>query len=450
MKAWMVMAGLLLASLAQAQQPAAPSSSATPVAPPMVVRVRQDPPGPLLQGGTVRIRVDMLTPDFFTDAPVLPVLHADGAYLALSDETPGHIVETIDGATWSGVSRTYLLTPLVSGSVPIPAFQVTAHIGAERKPVAVQTSPLDLQVQALVLPKGVTEALIASSVKLTQTVTPESAGLHVGDGVTRRIEMTADGAAAMMLPPVEFKPIKGLQLYASPAATRDVVDNQGGFLGGARVESASYVIQRRGRYELPSITVRWMDSRTRTWHESSLPAVHFHAWWGAPARPRFALPQQGTMPRLIEWCSSDLGIATLLLIVLGSLASWYRDRLALGRARFKAWRYRRRHSESVAFAAVRKARHATSAAVLTAAVDAWVRRAAEDGGPATMDAWCAVYGDEALRRQWSALQDTLFGAVSAAWSASAIVEGMSSARQRWHQNQRRRRVTPALPPLNPA
>lgn len=430
------------------------SSGAWADAPPpqMRVRIHQDPPGELVEGETASVKVDMLTSDFFTDAPVLPQLHVDGAYLSLSDETPAHLVETVDGVTWSGVSRTYLVTPLVSGSVEIPSFDVTAHVGPTSTPVSAQTTPLTLQVQALALPEGVTEALIASAVTVTQTITPENTGLRLGDSVTRRIEITAQGAPAMMLPPTVFKPIDGLALYPSPPITRDVIGNQGGFLGGSRVDSASYVIQSRGHYALPAMTVRWMNSHTHRWQETTVPAVHFHAWWGSPARPRFSLPGQGVMPTLLGWFSSDAGIGLLVLAVLAWLAWRYRDWLVRRRDEFRAWRYRRRHSEAVAFAAVRRQRHTVSATTLSATIDVWVRRCAEDGGPATTDQWCVQFGDAVLKAQWAALQDALYGQAHTApgWSASAVVDGLASARQQWKRSQQRKRRETILPPLNPA
>lgn len=447
MKAWLIVVGCLLAGWLHAQEPAAPSSAAAPE--PMVVRVHQEPPGQVLQGGTTVIKVDVLTPEFFTEAPVLPELHVDGAYLSLSDETPGHLVETINGATWSGVSRTYLFTPLVSGEVEIPTFEITAHVGAQRTAVTVQSEPLTLDVAPLVLPPGVSEALIASSVKVTQTVSPQDSGLHVGDSVTRRIEISAEGAPAMLLPPVEFKPVSGLQLYPSPPITRDVVGNQGGFVGGSRIDVASYVIERRGRYSLPPVTVRWMDSRTHAWRESTVPGVSFHAWWGSPSKPRFALPQQGAMPRLIGWFSSDEGIAVLVLAVLSWAAWWFRDGLRRTWARLSAWRERRRHSEAKAFAALKRERDTHSATGLAAVADEWVRRAALEGGPATLDAWCSRYGDASLRAAWVAWQSALYGASSSTWSALPVVQGIEAARKQWKRDQRRQRHGCALPPLNP-
>lgn len=443
MKAWLACALLLLAGAVWADEQAPPP-------PRMQVRVHQEPSGTLVEGETARIVVDMLTPDFFTDAPVLPVPHVDGVYLALSDETPGHLVDTIDGATWSGVSRTYLVTPLISGKIEIPSFDVIAHIGPQATAVTVQTTPLALSVQPLVLPKGVTEALIASSVKVTQTVLPEDSGLRVGDSVTRRVEITAEGAPAMMLPPVNFSPIDGLGLYASPPATRDVIGNQGGFVGGSRVDSASYVIQKRGRYTLPPITVRWLDSRTHTWRVSQVPAVQFHAWWGAPARPRFALPGQGVMPRLIGFVTSDLGIGILLLALLTWLAWFFRARLQRWRQGFKAWRYRRRHSEAAAFAALRRQRHTTSAVTLHGVADAWARRSAGEGAPASVEAWCQRYGDAALKAQWMALDTSLYGVAGSPWSAQALIDGLVAARKRWKHERRQGRRGIVLPPLNPA
>ncbi len=440
MTRWLLCAMLMLCGVVHADE--------TP--PQVQVRVHQEPAGPLLQGQTARVVVDVLTPDFFIDAPVLPQLHVEGMYLSLSDETPGHLVETIDGVTWSGVSRTYLVTPLVSGRVDIPAFDITTHVGAKATPVIVTTTPLHLQMQPLVLPEGVTEALIANSVKITQTVMPEHGGLHVGDSVIRRVEITAEGSAAMMLPPTTFQPVSGLGLYASPPVTRDVAGSKGGFVGGSRVDVGTYVIQRRGRYTLPPISVRWMDPQSRQWRTSSVPEVRFHAWWGAPAKPRFALPGQGVVPRVVGFLSSDLGILLVLLVVLGAAAWYFRDRLKRWLAAYANWRYQRKHAERVAFAALKRQRHGASATSLHMAVDAWVRRCAKDGGPSTMDGWCAAYGDAPLRQQWSALQGALYGTSSTAWSATQLVDGIAAARRRWQRSRRRSFRKVMLPPLNPA
>jgi len=443
MKAWLCCILWLLAAVAHAYQPAATS-------PAVRVRVHQQPAGTLMQGETTRIVVDLLTPDFFTDAPVLPELHVDGAYLSLSSETPGHLVQTIDGQTWSGVSRTYLITPLMSGPMDIPSFEITAHVGAGHTPVAVQTQPLALQVQALILPEGVTEALIASSLKVTQTVMPQDDGLHVGDTVTRRVEISADGAPAMMLPPTAFAAVRGLTLYTASPVVRDGVDSHGRFVGGHRVDTASYVVDRRGNYTLPSVSVRWMDSRTREWRESTVPAVRFHAWWGSPDKPRFALPQQGVMPRLVEWLSSDAGLAVLVLAVLAGLGWYFRAWCLRQWNDWKAWRYRRRHSEAVAFRAIARLRHEASATKLAEAVDGWVRRATDDGAPTSVAAWSDRYGDDALTVRWNALQNALYGQGPTAWSAGALIDALSVARRRWKYGEKRWRRAPALPPLNPS
>lgn len=443
MKPFLYCALWLFAMAVHADQPAAPM-------PDVRVRVHQEPAGTLMQGETTRIVVDVLTKDFFTDAPVLPELHVDGAYLSLSDETPGHLVETIDGQAWSGVSRTYLITPLMSGAMDIPSFEITAHIGAARTPVVVQTPALALKVQALALPAGVTEALIAGSVKITQTVTPEGGSLHVGDTVSRRVEISAEGAPAMMLPPTVFTPIRGLTMYAGAPVTRDAVDNHGGFVGGNRVDTASYVIDHRGSYTLPPLSVRWMDSRTREWRESRVPAVHFHAWWGSPDKPRFALPQRGFMPRLVEWFSSDMGVLVLVLAALGGLAWYFREWCQRRWRQLKMWRYRRRHSEAVAFRAVSRSRHETSAARLAGVVDAWVRRAAEDGAPESVAAWAGRFGDASLQAQWDALQDRLYGQAASAWSASALVDELAMARRHRRAGLHRWQWRSVLRPLNPS
>lgn len=415
------------------------------------LRVRLEPDETLVQGETARLVVDILTPEFFHEAPSVPTPKVDGLYVALTDENATHPMATINGSTWSGVSRVFLVTPLQGGRMTIPAFQVSAGLGARGDLVTATTQPVTLRVQALPLPEGVTEALIASQVTIAQTITPDKAGLRVGDSVTRRITISADGAPAMMIPPIRFAPVHGLAIYASPAATRNAVGAQGGFMGGERIESASYVIQQRGHYSLPPVTVRWMDVHTHQWRESSVPGVSFHAWRGAPAQGRFGVPGQGPFERAWAFLRSDLGIALMVLVALGVAGWWFRARLRalLHAARHALHRYRA--SEPVAFRRLARLAHSGDAARVYAAVDAWLRRSAQAGGPDSLAAWSRRYGDDRLHAQTQALLARVYGsgAADGGWTAAPLIDALKAARRR-RKGPARWRGRVSLPPLNPS
>ncbi|TBR35983.1 MULTISPECIES: BatD family protein [Dyella] len=414
------------------------------------LRVHLEPEGTLVQGETARLVVDLLTPEFFHEAPTLPTPRIEGLYVALTDENAAHPVVTIDGANWSGISRVYLVTPLSGGRMTIPSFQVSVSLGANGDTVTAMTPPVPLRVQALPLPPGVTEALIASDVKVSQAVAPDKGGLRVGDSVTRRIVITADGAPAMMIPPLAFPPIHGLTTYAAPAQTRNAVGDQGGFMGGERTESVSYVIQERGHYTLPPVTVRWMDVQTHQWRESTVPAVKFHAWWGAPAQGRFGVPGQGPVERAWAFLRSDLGIALVVLVALGVAAWWFRAHLRRAVQSMRERRERHRQSESVAFHKLMRLRHSSDADRVYRAVDDWLRRCARQGEPGSLDAWIRRYGDDGLRLQSRELLARVYGEESKTadgWTAQPLLDALKAARQRRHTPPWRRRVD--LPPLNP-
>lgn len=448
MKRWFAVFLVALLGVAHADDPPLTAPGEDPAR--LQLRVHLEPTGTLVQGETARLVVDILTPEFFHEAPDVPELRADGMYIALTDESGVHPSASIHGQNWTGVQRIYLVTPLAGGSLHVPAISVSASLGAQGDAVSASAPPMDVRVQAVPLPPGVTEALIASQVTLSQTVTPSDSGLRVGQSITRTIVISADGAPAMMIPPLAFAPIDGLAVYTAPATTRNATGKQGGFLGGERVETVTYRIERRGRYTLPPVRVRWMDAHSRTWRESSLPEVRFHAWRGALSQQPFALPNQTLLERLVAFVRSDLGALVIVLIALGVIGWFFRARLQTLRTRLHHWREQRRMSEAAGFRQLRRLSSNASAAQVYAAVDAWVRRTAHVGGPDTLQSWARRYGDDACQVQVRGLLASVYGATSAPgqWTRDGLLQGLGEARKRWRAHPAWYRKA-SLPPLNP-
>ncbi|MFB3041976.1 MAG: hypothetical protein ACE1ZS_09335, partial [Candidatus Poribacteria bacterium] len=73
-----------------------------------ILRVRVEP-RTVVVGEPVKVTVDVLVPTWFTKAPTYPRLEIPGAIAVLRKGPSLNLIERIDGDTWAGISRSYLV-----------------------------------------------------------------------------------------------------------------------------------------------------------------------------------------------------------------------------------------------------------------------------------------------------------------------------------------------------
>lgn len=427
---------------------AAPPLARADDAPRAIARARFDPPGPVDAGQSARLVVDVLVTTWLTRQPALPPLELPGAVVAPSSEQPGHLTEQIDGTTWFGVSMAYLVTPMQGGDVTVPALSLDVSPGQAAAPVTVTTPPLTLAVRTVPRPPGAEHALGTTRFALTQRLDRSLDDLRVGDAVTRTIESSADGARAMLIPPVTFAPVPGLKAYPAAPQVEDVTKDRVGFVGGRRVDATTYVVQHAGRYELPAIDVEWWDTAAGRLRTASAPAVTFTTKAGPGTPPPIesaevaAARRARTVRRIAAIALAVLAGATLLWL----LAPWAR-RLQRTVARRRTERRRRwEASEAWAFERLRDAGQRGDAADTYRALLRWLERARPDGA-LTLDDLAATDADLAPRL--AALAGELYGDEPTHASTRELVASVAAARVKLHADGH---VTgpDGLPPLNPA
>lgn len=417
------------------------------------VRVRIEPAGPVAVGETVRLVVDALVTTWLAAGLELPALRIPGAVVTESDEHAPHLTETIDGATWFGVSRVYLVTPTAPGELAVPAIPLSVHPGGAPAALAIATAPLTLTVTAPVRPPGAEHALAASKLTLTQHLDRTLDGLRVGDSLTRTVAITADGARGMFLPPTTFAPIAGLAVYPSEPHVDDVTDRQGEFMGGRRIDAATYVVQAAGTHTLPAVRVAWWDTKARKLQTATVPAITFDAAANPAAKPELALPADEAAedlarfgrPTLVALALLAIGVATWLVVPRIGAA---RRRLVTARAER---RRREEASEPWAFARVTDGLRANDPTAVYPAVVRWLARMAPDGPPITLDTLGARSDDPVLGRQLATLAAALYtdDARAPHWTAGDLEHRLTDARHRLRRNHDTDAAAPALPPLNP-
>jgi hypothetical protein len=217
-------------------------------------------------GQPIVLRLKLLVPTWMLKPPRWPELEVPSLLVRLPERASTPVTETINGETWSGISRAYRLYPLTTGTFEIPA-QTMQFTYAEPG----TTKPIDDDVDiaairfSVVLPKGaegLNPPIVANGLTLTQKL-GDNTQLQVGDAVTRTVTAEIQGTTPILIPalipPLETveTDIAPLRSYPSEPVVHDSENR--GVLSGTRTDSVSYVAQAGGTAVLPQISVQWFN-----------------------------------------------------------------------------------------------------------------------------------------------------------------------------------------------
>jgi len=329
-------------------------------------------PAAVTVGEPVTLNVDVFVPSYFLGAPRFPQLEVKDAVVVFQQQGGANLNETIAGTSYAGQRRIYLIYPERAGAFDVPGFDVKVIYAVDGKPspltpVHARGGRFEASIPAAA--KGLPYFLATPSFQIAQAFDRPVQGLKVGDSLTRTITMTAVDAFAMMLPPLSFPGLDGLATYAAQPQVSDSSVERGATRLAKRVESATFMFQKPGHYELPRIEIPWWDTSARTLRRSAVPELQLEVAPNPglkteippppdPAdEPRAPDPWQLWKRALRRYGPSAFGVTLLLA------AAW-----RLSEARVSAWRRRR--------AARRREREESAAAYLER-----VRRTARTGRP---------------------------------------------------------------------
>lgn len=293
-------------------------------------------------GGTLQLQVDVLVDTWFTAAPVLPKLELDGALVSDPSSEATHLNEQIDGKAFFGLRFIYQITPQRAQRFDIPSLAIQVQPGQGTGPVTVNSPPQSFSAREL-QGEASEHGLVARKLAFTQEVVRSHEPLRVGDSVTRRLHVRAEGAQAMLIPPPVFVDIDGLKRYVQTPVVQPMSDGRGGIVGGSRDDTVTYVIGESGDFRLPEIELPWWDIAAGQARSVKVPSVEFQAKAGAGYQAPFsitddlrALGQQAQVRIAGHW----LALAAVLLVGIPLLyfgRSWAKEALGF----WRQWRARR-------------------------------------------------------------------------------------------------------------
>ena len=454
MKTWRVLPAVLLACLAGAAWAAAPFA-----------RVELQGRQPVLVGRQVHLDVTVLAPNYFTSAPVFPPLAVPGAIVTMPDESGHNAVETIGGATYAAIRKTYVFAAQQEGEFALPPVKIAfTYGGDDGRPRQGSVTLPPFKIKAT-LPAGAAAAASAAGgvlpvarVTLTQRFDPDpgKGALHVdaGAAVVRTVEAYAAQTQAMMIPPPKVQAPTGVRVFAADPRLDDIVRDREGLVGGKRVDQLTYVFEKAGQYALPAIEIAWFDPASGRRQVARAPGVQVEVAPQGPGagtiapEPPAGTPGAVTRRGHASWRAVGGGLAAgaVLVLPLWWALRWLRPRLRRWRAAWSDRQRAARGGEPALFQALLAACRARDAARTYGALLDWSRR----GLPADLEAWSAAHASADLRRELECLRETLFASPSAGgWQPDVLARELRDSRDAWLRGRRAAARAWRLPALNP-
>ncbi|WP_027997991.1 BatD family protein [Sinorhizobium arboris] len=433
----------LLAALFCWLAAAGPAFSADPFA-----RAALQSTGTLYVGQQILVDVDVLVPNYFLQPPQFPAIDLPGAIVTLDDGRALNLNETIDGTSYSGIRRTYMITPQSAGEFTLPPAVITFGYAAVPPQAArgqVTVPPLRFTIEAAPGSAGESPGVVAAKVGISQELDQEPAALKAGDTLVRTVSVRAEGLRAMMIPEPEFSAPRGVRLYRQDPVLSEETDRNGQAVAGLRKDVASYLFQDPGTYILPAVTLSWFDPASGTTQSATAPAVRVTVAAATTRSPAIAPPAHEPQPPPFDWLHPAVtgGGVLISALVLWAAA----NRLTRLQARWEERRSKERQSEPAFFRHVEQACRNGPDEAIARALDAWSRKA----GVMPLESWLGRFADAGTQRIYQIRQRALYGPEEASSRSDAFLPGLKRARQLWLRQGAKApgRREPALLPLNP-
>ncbi|PSJ60480.1 BatD family protein [Kumtagia ephedrae] len=416
-------------------------------------RATIDAQGTIYPGQQITVQVDVLVPNFFMSPPQFPLFDLPNAVVTLPDSGALNLNETVDGESFAGIRRSYLVTPQGAGDYVLPPVEITftyAAVPGQASQGKVTLPPTRFTVTAQPGAEAGDASVTAARVGVEQSLDRDAKAMKAGDSLVRTVTVTADGMQAMMIPEPSFEAPEGVRIYHHDPKLEDQRTPRGEFVAGRRTDIATYVFEKAGSYTLPAVEVQWFDPQSGKSETASAPAVAVTVAEAAAAGTAMAPPAPVEKPQpawtRIDWRfwlpAAGAGLAALVA------AGWL---LFSGLPRLLAHlRERRKERENSEPAYFRRFEHSCRGGDRRAAyalLDAWARRC--DLGPVAE--WLSRHGDADAQHAYAAFEKQIFGGDGGAVpDAGELATSMARVRHSWLAKQRRRgEHVKALPPLNP-
>ena len=397
-----------------------------------IVRISVDPQT-VVVGEPLTLRVRVLVPTWFPKPPVFPDFELPNTITRLPPDSSGPVTEQVGLKTWSGIERRYRIYPLLGATFELTGRQleVTYANPGSREPLMATVKVPDVSFNGLV-PDGaqaLNPYLAATSLTINREIEGALETLAVNDALVVTYTVSIKGMPAMFLPSIApLESSSGMRVYAD----EPTLSNES--WGATRVEKVTYVFSSGGDYQLPSISVTWWNTQTRTTAVAQVDALELTVRGPAPQESA-GNQDNGALP----WR------ATVALLLMAVLIWRYRRLPGALRRNMQTRRKRFEASEAFAFSGVLDALNAGQPNLAHQQLLNWLARLDPD---TDLRRFLREYATPALCTELEALSAALYGAADNPPGLGGLTGPLKQARQRYIEARRAGELEP-LPPLNP-
>ena len=415
------------------------------------VRATVNADGTIRPGQQIRIDVEVFVPNFFMSSPQFPVFDLPNAIVTLSDAAD-NLNQAVNGESFAGIRRTYLVTPQAGGSYTLPPVEISfayAAVPGEATQAKLTLPPTEFTVEGVAAGGASGAAATAARVTLAQTFDPAVKELTVGDALVRTVTVGADGMQAMMIPEPDFYAPDGVKIYRHDPALVDEKSPRGDFVGGRRTDTVTYLFEKAGTYMLPAVELTWINPVTGKAETESAPAIDISVVEAVTPQAAIAPPAAAsrTVPEVFRYAwKTWVPVALTGIVALAALLWLVLSRLPRALSALKARRIQGEHSEPAYFRRFQQACLHNGDVDIYARLDEWARKSRVG----SLTDWLSRHGDKAVNDAYSSLNASVFGAHQAGGvDRPKLAAGFAAARKAWLRRQSVHPGRHALPPLNP-
>lgn len=281
--------GLLIPIYAQAQELSAPADAEEAVNTSALatdllesgrvqIRVQIDPNEGqgIVVGQQTRLLIEILTDSRFSRAPQYPELTIQGAISLLPEQMGTNFTEPINGTTFSGQRRGYVIFPQRPGILSIPSLDIpvgVAGLNADDLSIVLRTAAIELHVGVRAGVEETQRVVTTPRLEIQDEWDFDIEGLKAGDAIERRIRIRGTQILGMLLPQLDFEAPPGIAVYADRPRIFDRVNR--GQYSGERSQKVTYVLQERGSFRIAPLEILWWNPDTGSLNVELVPGRTF-------------------------------------------------------------------------------------------------------------------------------------------------------------------------------
>ncbi len=208
----------------------------------------------------IKATITVYTATWFTQPLDIDNLQVANSFVIPFKRTLSTMHE-IGGKKYASLEFYYLIYPYERGDYTIPSINIRMETppAGDFKGIAHTVSTKPLKFSVLPIPKQFDgkEWFVAKNVRLSQSWDHPLNNLKVGDVIERTVTIDANGTLPNFVPELSFEDVPFGSVYVKAPQLKDRRTNQD--VNGTRIEKVIYLLEEKGEFDLPGITVDWWD-----------------------------------------------------------------------------------------------------------------------------------------------------------------------------------------------